>query len=247
MPDIWERKRGVAVPDPVPVRHDTRILMNASDGDPTVAGQVKWFDPVKGFGFIVADEGGPDILLHANVLRSFGQNSIADGSRVVVDVVPTPRGLQAVAIVALTPPAEQNGRSIAELASGAPGSLASLPFLPARVKWFDKAKGFGFATVFEQDADVFLHVEVLRHGGFADLASGEAVALRVIAGERGLMAAQIASWDRGVTQARERVEGCAPSGPGQPEGVAPLPPDPPASPVGAEAAAQPPLLAAQRS
>ena len=43
-----------------------------------VRGSVKWFDPVKGFGFVVADTGGPDILLHANVLRNFGQNSIAD-------------------------------------------------------------------------------------------------------------------------------------------------------------------------
>ncbi|WP_366915539.1 cold shock domain-containing protein, partial [uncultured Lentibacter sp.] len=35
-----------------------------------VRGSVKWFDPVKGFGFVVADTGGPDILLHANVLRN---------------------------------------------------------------------------------------------------------------------------------------------------------------------------------
>ena len=43
-------------------------------------GHVKWFDPGKGFGFIVASEGGPDILLHANVLRNFGQSSVADGT-----------------------------------------------------------------------------------------------------------------------------------------------------------------------
>ena len=39
-----------------------------------VTGSVKWFDPVKGFGFVVSDTGGPDILLHVNVLRNFGQN-----------------------------------------------------------------------------------------------------------------------------------------------------------------------------
>ncbi|MFN3292486.1 MAG: cold-shock protein, partial [Gemmobacter sp.] len=43
-----------------------------------IQGRVKWFDPVKGFGFIVANSGGPDILLHANVLRNFGQGSVAD-------------------------------------------------------------------------------------------------------------------------------------------------------------------------
>jgi len=37
-----------------------------------VAGTVKWFDPAKGYGFVVGDGGGSDILLHANVLRNFG-------------------------------------------------------------------------------------------------------------------------------------------------------------------------------
>ena len=44
-------------------------------------GVVKWFDPLKGFGFVVAETGGADILLHVNVLRSFGQSSVADGAR----------------------------------------------------------------------------------------------------------------------------------------------------------------------
>jgi CspA family cold shock protein len=42
-----------------------------------VRGKVKWCDATKGYGFILADDGGPDILLHANVLRNFGQSSIA--------------------------------------------------------------------------------------------------------------------------------------------------------------------------
>ena len=75
--------------------------------------------------------------------------------------------------------------------------IFSVGLLPARVKWFDKAKGFGFANLFGQSGDVFLHCEVLRHSGLADLGVGEAVALRVVDGRRGLMAAQIAPWERG--------------------------------------------------
>lgn len=45
-----------------------------------VHGKVKWFDPAKGFGFIVGEEGGADILLHANVLRNYGQSTVADGT-----------------------------------------------------------------------------------------------------------------------------------------------------------------------
>ena len=68
-------------------------------------GQVKWFDPAKGFGFVVSDESQSDILLHANVLRNFGQGSIADGSGITVKVQQTQRGVQAVEVLAIEPPA----------------------------------------------------------------------------------------------------------------------------------------------
>jgi len=73
--------------------------------------------------------------------------------------------------------------------------ILALALEPARVKWFDKGKGFGFANVFGKPEDVFIHAEVLRVSGFADLAAGEAVALRIIEGKRGRMAIQVVSWE----------------------------------------------------
>ena len=73
--------------------------------------------------------------------------------------------------------------------------LANQPLEPARVKWFDKAKGFGFGNVFGRSEDVFIHIEVLRRSGFSDLAPGEAVTLRIIDGKRGRMATQVCSWE----------------------------------------------------
>ncbi|MGQ0567187.1 MAG: cold-shock protein [Gemmobacter sp.] len=171
-------------------------MTDDDDRDPQVLrGQVKWFDPVKGFGFIVSEEAGADILLHANVLRNFGQGSVADGAGIVVRVQRTGRGVQAVEVLEITPPA------MAPLPAGDDGpslpaaELLALPLEPARVKWFDKGKGFGFANVFGRPEDVFIHVEVLRGSGFADLAAGEAVALRVVEGKRGRMAVQVVSWE----------------------------------------------------
>jgi CspA family cold shock protein len=69
---------------------------------------------------------------------------------------------------------------------------------PSRVKWFDKGKGFGFANVFGRPEDVFIHIEVLRHSGFADLQAGEAVGLRIVEGKRGRMAVQVLSWEAAV-------------------------------------------------
>lgn len=165
-------------------------------------GRVKWFDPTKGFGFVVADRGGPDILLHANVLRNFGQSSVADGTRIELVAQATKRGMQAVEVLSIEPPAgsETEGESLMEDQI----SLADAgPMEPARVKWFDKGKGFGFANVFGRPEDVFIHTEVLRRSGFADLQPGEAVCLRVVEGARGRMAVQVCAWDTALPDEAE--------------------------------------------
>ncbi|WP_040817229.1 cold-shock protein [Litoreibacter arenae] len=161
-----------------------------------VVGQVKWFDAVKGFGFVVADDGGPDILLHANVLRNFGQGSVADASSVELRVQETDRGLQAVEVLSLTPPETdwESGESLTPNAD-----LSDIEMIPARVKWFDKGKGFGFANAYGSSEDIFLHIEVLRRCGLADLLAGEAVCVRVVEGERGQMAAEVHAWDHAIS------------------------------------------------
>ncbi|TCP62024.1 putative cold-shock DNA-binding protein [Rhodovulum bhavnagarense] len=161
-----------------------------------VTGRVKWFDPGKGFGFVTADTGGPDILLHANVLRNFGQSSVADGASISLVVQRTPRGLQALEVLSITPPPAEFGLPGMDGTTAVdPAILAATPLEPARVKWFDKGKGFGFANVFARAGDVFIHVEVLRRSGLADLQAGEAVVLRVIEGERGQMAISVGPWE----------------------------------------------------
>jgi CspA family cold shock protein len=169
-------------------------MVEIERGLPKVRGSVKWFDPAKGFGFIIADSGGPDILLHVNALRNFGQSSVCDRAGIVVSVQQTQRGLQAVEVFEVTPPADEIDED-----DGATGlhetEIDSLPLEPARVKWFDKVKGFGFANVFGRGEDVFIHMEVLRKSGFAELQPGEAVGLHIVEGERGRMAVAIAPWE----------------------------------------------------
>lgn len=174
---------------------------NGSNTDGYVAaGHIKWFDAVKGFGFILVQDGGADILLHANVLRNFGQSSVADGTGIEVWVAQTERGLQAVEILSIEQNLAVAGTGLADFAEFDPEDIAAAPIVPARVKWFDKGKGFGFANVFGDDADVFVHNEVLRLAGLADLFSGEAIALRAMQGKRGLMAAEVLPWESAVPQ-----------------------------------------------
>lgn len=163
-----------------------------------VNGRVKWFDPVKGFGFVISDEGGPDILLHANVLRNFGQSSVADNAGVEIEVQDTDRGSQAVEVHAIHPPEESTLMGLADFDDIDPELIKAAQLVPARVKWFDKGKGFGFANTFGNDEDVFVHIEVLRRSGLADLQPGEALAIRVIDGKRGRMATEVCGWESAV-------------------------------------------------
>ncbi len=174
-------------------------MLEHSDETDQIAGTVKWFDPVKGFGFVVADTGGPDILLHVNVLRNFGQSSIADSARLNVRVQKTDRGVQAVEVLQIVPPEQDGISTLTDIAELDPDVVADVPLEPGRVKWFDKGKGFGFANVFGRSDDVFLHVEVLRRSGLSDLQPGEALALRVIDGKRGQMASEVLAWEAALS------------------------------------------------
>lgn len=49
-----------------------------------VEGEVKWFDPRKGFGFIVGPE-GQDIFVHFSVIQGEGFKALKDRSRVEYD------------------------------------------------------------------------------------------------------------------------------------------------------------------
>lgn len=160
-----------------------------------IRGVVKWFDPAKGFGFVVAENGGDDILLHANVLRNFGQNSVADGAAIELLTQITDRGCQAIEVISIEPPKVEDRPALPDLEDFDPEQLEQVELQPARVKWFDKGKGFGFANIFGSDADIFVHVEVLRRSGLAELAPGEALAIRVIDGKRGLMAIEVNAWE----------------------------------------------------
>ena len=156
-------------------------------------GHVKWFDTSKGYGFLVVEDGSGDILLHANVLKNFGRGSIAEGTLVDFEVQETERGRQVSKILDIETQKDDLA-DINESMLGVP-IVDGVEMVPARVKWFDKSKGFGFANSFKSQLDIFLHMEVLRHYGFSDLQSGEAIVIQIVDGPRGKMAGAIHAWD----------------------------------------------------
>jgi CspA family cold shock protein len=61
-------------------------------------GQVKWFNATRGFGFVVADDGGKDVFVHVAVLQRCGLTTLDPGQRVRMAVVPTAKGREAQSI-----------------------------------------------------------------------------------------------------------------------------------------------------
>ncbi len=67
-------------------------------GGPTydLTGTVKWFDQVRGFGFVTPEDGGQDVFLHSSVLQRAGRQDVQQGERVDLEVRDGQRGRQAV-------------------------------------------------------------------------------------------------------------------------------------------------------
>jgi CspA family cold shock protein len=84
----------------------THVTVAATSG--LERAQVKWFNRLRGFGFLTRGEGTPDIFVHMETLRRFGLTELRPGQYVLVRFGPGPKGLMAAEIRpegALTGPA----------------------------------------------------------------------------------------------------------------------------------------------
>jgi cold shock CspA family protein len=81
-------------------RPPRRDFGGRDEGGPTyaVGGTVKWFDQVRGFGFVTPDDGGQDVFLHSSVLQRAGKQDVQQGEKLSLEVRDGQRGRQAVVL-----------------------------------------------------------------------------------------------------------------------------------------------------
>ncbi|MEO9824202.1 MAG: cold shock domain-containing protein [Paracoccaceae bacterium] len=156
----------------------TNTMIGAAGGP--VEGTVKWFDCKRGYGFICVPGIQEDILLHSSVLLQVGRSSISEGAIVTCEVSAEAERLRV--------------SNIHEVNLVERYDQSTLTFHPARVRWFSKSKGYGFAVVFGRIEDIFVGQESLRSSGFAALEPGEAISVAIERRTDGLAAIKVAPW-----------------------------------------------------
>ena len=88
-------------------------------------GQVKWFDPKKGYGFIIGIE-GQDVFVHYSAILGDGFRYLKDGETVDYELVQGDKGDQAKNVVRPEPPADSDVPD-----APAVSDVADVPDVPA--------------------------------------------------------------------------------------------------------------------
>lgn len=151
-----------------------------------IEANVKWYNPEKGYGFLISGDGSPDIFMHFSTLDASGCRNVEAGDRVVCDIGPRGDGLQVLRILEVKFGSQKSSNSTDFLNPASSScDLENLEEVEGEVKWFNPLKGFGFVSPEGGGKDIFVHASVLRAARYESLEPGIRVLLKVSSSERG--------------------------------------------------------------
>jgi len=146
-------------------------------------GVVKFFNPQKGFGFIVRDDGGEDVFVHISAVEQAGLTDLADGQPLEFTLVDRGGRISATNL-------RIEGEPMAvERAAAAPQRQLTGEKASGTVKFFNAMKGFGFIQRDDGQPDAFVHISAVERAGMPTLNEGDRLEFEIEVDRRGKYAA----------------------------------------------------------
>lgn len=146
-------------------------------------GVVKFFNPQKGFGFIVREDGGEDVFVHISAVEQAGLTDLADGQPLEFTLVDRGGRVSAtnLKIDGDPLPVEREERGPQRQLTGEKAQ--------GTVKFFNSMKGFGFIQRDDGQPDAFVHISAVERAGMPTLNEGDRLAFELEVDRRGKYAA----------------------------------------------------------
>ena len=155
-------------------------------------GIVKFFNPQKGFGFIVRDDGGEDVFVHISAVEQAGLTDLADGQPLEFTLVDRGGRISATNLrIEGEPMAVERSSGVAPPGGGQSGPQRQLTGEKASgtVKFFNAMKGFGFIQRDDGQPDAFVHISAVERAGIPTLNEGDRLDFELEVDRRGKYAA----------------------------------------------------------
>jgi CspA family cold shock protein len=154
-----------------------------------LAGTVKFFDARRGYGFFAGDGNQGDVLMHVLHLRAAGHQTAYEGARIHAMVHRTSRGLQVSRILSVDESAAIHPSQIPPRTREKVQTASD--WVRAKVKWYNRDKGYGFVCEGEGSPDCMVHADTLQRWGVAPLRPQQTVEIRWGMSSKGRMVAEI--------------------------------------------------------
>jgi CspA family cold shock protein len=151
-------------------------------------GVVKFFNPQKGFGFIVRDDGGEDVFVHISAVEQAGLTDLADGQPLEFTLVDRGGRVSATNLRIEGEPMAVE-RSGGGAGGGGPQRQLTGEKASGTVKFFNAMKGFGFIQRDDGQPDAFVHISAVERAGMPTLNEGDRLEFELEVDRRGKYAA----------------------------------------------------------